>query len=61
MRQLHELVPAWTGNRLQVVEISTLEWVDHWKRRTELVTEINRDGIQVVGATPWMSVGTGPA
>jgi hypothetical protein len=29
VERLHELVPAWTGNPLQVVEMSTFEWADH--------------------------------
>jgi hypothetical protein len=51
VEQLHELVPAWTGNPLQVVEMSTLEWADHRRRRTPLFTEIDRDAIQVAGET----------
>ena len=49
VKHLHELVPAWTGNPLQVVEMSAFEWADHRRRRTGLFTEINRDGIQVAG------------
>ena len=58
---LHELVPAWTGNPLQVVEMSAFEWADHHRRRTGLFTEINRDGIQVAGESSWLSARTGPA
>lgn len=46
---LHELVPAWTGNPLQVVEMSTVEWADHRRWRTPLFTEIDRDAVQVAG------------
>ena len=56
---LHELVPAWTGNRLQVVEMSTFEWADHRRRRTPLFTEIDRDAIQVAGEISWTSTRTG--
>jgi hypothetical protein len=59
--QLHELVPTWTGNPLQVVEMSTFEWADHRRRRTALFTEIDRDAVQVAGETSWMSARTGPA
>jgi len=59
--QLHDLVPAWTGNPLQVVEMSVSEWADHRRRRTGLFTEIDRDGIQVAGETPLMSARTGRA
>lgn len=53
--QLHDLVPAWTGNPLQVVEMSAFEWADHRRRRTGLFTEIDRDAIQVTGETSWTS------
>jgi nucleotidyltransferase-like protein len=53
--QLHDLVPAWTGNPLQVVEMSAFEWADHRRRRTGLFTEIDRDAIQVAGETSWTS------
>ena len=61
VEQLHELVPAWTGNPLQVVEMSTFEWADHRRRRTPLFTEIDRDAIQVAGETSLTSARTGPA
>ncbi len=60
VEQLHELVPAWTGNPLQVLEMSTFEWADHRRRRTSLFTEIDRDAIQVAGGTS-LSARTGPA
>jgi Nucleotidyltransferase domain len=59
--QLHDLVPAWSGNPLQVLEMSTFEWADHRRRRTPLFTEIDRDAIQVAGETSLMSARTGPA
>jgi hypothetical protein len=61
VEQLHKLVPAWTGNPLQVLEMSTFEWADHRRRRTALFTEIDRDAIQVAGETSLMSARTGPA
>jgi predicted nucleotidyltransferase len=59
VERLHELVPAWTGNPLQVVEMSAFEWADHRRRRTTLFTEIDRDAIQVAGETPLTSTRTG--
>jgi hypothetical protein len=60
--QLHELVPAWSGNPLQVVEMPTYEWADHRRRRTALFAEIDRDAVQVAGKAPWMTTTrTGPA
>jgi hypothetical protein len=47
--QLHDLVPSWTGNPLQVVEMSAFEWADHRRRSTPLFLEIARDAIQVAG------------
>jgi hypothetical protein len=61
VEQLHELVPAWTGNPLQVLEMSTFEWADHRRRRTPLFTGIDRDAIQVADETSLMSARTGPA
>jgi hypothetical protein len=61
IEQLHELVPAWTGNPLQVVEMSTFEWADHRRRRTALFTEIDRDAIQVACETSLTSTRTGRA
>lgn len=61
VERLHELVPAWTGNPLQVVEMSAFEWADHRRRRTPLFTEIDRDAIQVAGETSLTSGRTGPA
>ncbi len=61
VEQLHELVPAWTGNPLQIVEMSAFEWADHRRRRTALFTEIDRDAVQVAGETPLMTTRTGPA
>ena len=49
------LVSAWTGNPLQVLEMSVFEWSDHRRRHTGLYTEINRDGIQVAGDGSWIS------
>lgn len=61
VEQLHELAPAWSGNPLQVVEMSTFEWADHRRRRTALFTEIDRDAIQVAGETSWPAARTGHA
>jgi predicted nucleotidyltransferase len=48
--QLHHEVRSWTGNPLQVVDMSGYEWGDQKRRRTSLYAEISRDGIQVAGA-----------
>lgn len=58
--QLHGIVRAWTGNPLQILEMSVFEWSDHRRRRTGLFTEIDRDAIQVAGEASWTSTRTGP-
>jgi hypothetical protein len=60
VEQLHELIYAWTGNPLQVLEISVFEWSDHRRRRTGLFTEIDRDAIQVAGEASWTGARIGP-
>jgi hypothetical protein len=54
--ELHRHVSAWTGNLLQVVEMSNLEWADHKRRRTGLFGDISRDAVQVAGAVPAVMV-----
>jgi predicted nucleotidyltransferase len=49
--QLRELVLGWTGNPLQVVEMSTFQWADHKRRQSDLAVEISRDAVGVVGAS----------
>lgn len=50
--ELHDLVRAWTGNPLQAVEMSSLEWADHHHRRSStLFSDISRDAINVAGET----------
>jgi predicted nucleotidyltransferase len=51
--QLRDLVRGWTGNPLQVVEMSADQWSDHRRRRTDLYAEISRDAIVVSGEIPW--------
>lgn len=55
VEQLHGLVRAWTGNPLQVLEVSVFEWSDHRRRRTPLFAEISRDAIRVAGEASWTS------
>jgi hypothetical protein len=50
--ELHQQVRAWTGNPLQAVEISTLEWADHGRRQSSLWEEITRDGVKVAEPPP---------
>ncbi len=47
--ELHGQVRAWTGNPLQVIELSSLEWHDHRRRRSVLFKEISGDAIKVAG------------
>ena len=58
--ELHDLVQGWTGNHLQVVEMSAYQWGDHRHRRTPLFGEISRDAVDVAGeASPAGSARTG--
>jgi hypothetical protein len=47
--ELHDRVRAWTGNPLQALEMSSLEWADHRRRASALWSGINEDGIKVAG------------
>jgi hypothetical protein len=48
---LRGLARGWTGNPLQVLEMSTFQWADHQGRRSALFREITRDAIEVVGGS----------
>jgi predicted nucleotidyltransferase len=48
---LRGLVLSWTGNPLQVVEMSTVQWSDHKRRQSSLAAEISRDAIEIVGGS----------
>lgn len=50
--ELHREVRAWTGNPLQAVEMSSIEWKDHRRRSSSLWQEIARDGIRVAEPPP---------
>jgi predicted nucleotidyltransferase len=47
--RLHGLVGSWSGNRLQVVDVSIFEWTDK-EQAVPLFIEIRRDAIPLVGA-----------
>ena len=49
--QLRGLVRGWTGNPLQVLEMSTFLWADQQRRRSALFVEISRDAVEVVGGS----------
>jgi hypothetical protein len=49
--QLRGLVRGWTGNPLQVLEMSTFDWADHQLRQSALFAEISRDAVEVVGGS----------
>ncbi len=57
--QLHDQVRGWTGNPLQVVEMSVHQWTDHQVRLTPLFAEIDRDGIQVASVSDWPTSSAG--
>ena len=45
---LRMLVPAWTGNRAQIIELTTNEMVEQRRRGATLFDEIDRDGQSLV-------------
>ena len=47
--QLRGLVRGWTGNTLQVLEMSTFQWADQRRRLSALFVEISRDAVEIVG------------
>lgn len=47
--QLRGLVRGWTGNPLQVLELSTFQWADLQRQQSALLVEIARDAIEIVG------------
>jgi len=40
-------VQLWSGNPLQVVDISAIVWADHRKKRTEIYQNITSDGVRL--------------
>ena len=46
--RLRNLVPCWTGNPLQVVDLSFQEWRHRAKAHQPLLAEIQRDGIELI-------------
>ncbi|HUY51156.1 MAG TPA: nucleotidyltransferase domain-containing protein [Streptosporangiaceae bacterium] len=49
--QLRGLARGWTGNPLQVLEMSTFQWADHQRCRSALFGEISRDAVEVAGTS----------
>lgn len=46
---LRGLVQNWTGNPLQIVELSTYQWAQHRRQASPLYEEITRDAVEVAG------------
>ena len=44
-----DAVRAWSGNSLQVVDLSAYEWGEHRRRKTPLFREIRQDAVEIVG------------
>jgi predicted nucleotidyltransferase len=47
---VRELVERWTGNSLQVVDLSLYEWLQPAKPHQSLLAEIQRDGLELTKA-----------
>jgi hypothetical protein len=48
--RLRNLVEAWTGNLLQVVDLSFFEWCNPSAHHRPLLAEVQRDGVELVKA-----------
>lgn len=46
--RLHNLVLAWTGNRAQIVELTTNEMFEQRRRGTPLLQDVDREGLPLV-------------
>lgn len=44
-----DVVRSWSGNSLQVVDLSAYEWGEHRRRKTILFREIRQDAVEIVG------------
>jgi predicted nucleotidyltransferase len=58
---LRGLVAAWTGNALQVVDLSFQEWRHPQEQHLQLLAEIERDGIELLKARGLMLWRSGQA
>ena len=47
--RLHEEVRQWTGNSLQVVDVSYWDWVGGMPSDAALFAEIQRDAVPLIG------------
>jgi Nucleotidyltransferase domain len=57
--RLRELVAAWTGNPLQVVDLSFLDWRHPSPHHRPLLSEVRRDGVELMkarGLAVWPSL-----
>ncbi len=48
---LYDQVQRWSGNSLQVVEMSVFDWAEHRRQRTKLFQDVSRDGVLVTGGS----------
>jgi predicted nucleotidyltransferase len=45
--KLHGLVQRWTGNPLQIVSLSAIEWSEHRRTKSEIYQNISRDEVRL--------------
>jgi predicted nucleotidyltransferase len=57
--ELHALVQKWTGNMLQVVDLSAAEWADRKRVTAAFFKEIDRDAIVLLAALPMAAAAAG--
>jgi predicted nucleotidyltransferase len=54
--RLRGLVERWTGNPLQVVDLSFFEWRHPAKTHQSLLREVQRDGVELIKSNPLLSL-----
>ncbi len=63
LERLHDLVPSWTGNPLQIVDMSVDEWLDPSSSQRGLLNDVQVDGLELLrarGLKAWPVDGSSP-
>ena len=54
-------VHAWTGNPLQVIDVSAYEWADGRRKKAPIYNEIERDAVVLIAPTSLAEIASRPA
>jgi hypothetical protein len=49
------MVQAWTGNALQVIDLSVHEWRHPSEGGQQLLADVRRDGVELIKKSPFLS------